>query len=75
MAYVATTSRLLKRVKTFKLENHVKIIIIIPEEVKVDILRRAKIYLHPMKYEHFEIAVVKAMAASLVPVVHKSGGS
>jgi len=40
----------------------------------MELLRKAKIYLHPMKYEHFGITMVEAMASSLVPVVHKSGG-
>ena len=43
-----------------------------------DLLRiygKAKIYLHAMKYEHFGISVVEAMAAGMVPVVHRSGGS
>jgi len=44
------------------------------EELKTEILRKAKIYLHPTKYEHFGIAVVEAMAAGLIPVVHRSGG-
>jgi glycosyltransferase involved in cell wall biosynthesis len=28
-----------------------------------------------MRYEHFGIAVVEAMAAGLIPIVHKSGGT
>jgi len=35
---------------------------------------KAKIYLHAMRYEHFGISIVEAMAAGLVPVVHRSGG-
>jgi len=35
---------------------------------------KAKIYLHAMKYEHFGISIVEAMAAGLVPIVHRSGG-
>jgi len=34
----------------------------------------AKVYLHTMPYEHFGISPVEAMAAGLVPVVHRSGG-
>jgi len=40
----------------------------------LDIYARAKVFLHAMKNEHFGIAVVEAMAAGLVPVVHRSGG-
>ena len=35
---------------------------------------KAKIYFHAMRYEHFGISIVEAMAAGLVPVVHRSGG-
>jgi len=35
---------------------------------------KAKVYLHAMRYEHFGISIVEAMAAGLVPVVHRSGG-
>jgi len=35
---------------------------------------KAKIYLHAMKYEHFGMSIVEAMAAGLVPIVHRSGG-
>jgi len=35
---------------------------------------KAKIYLHAMGYEHFGISIVEAMAAGLVPIVHRSGG-
>lgn len=65
---------LLKMLKTSKLEDRVKIVTNAPENVKMEILKRAKIYLHPMKYEHFGIAIVEAMASGLVPIVHRSGG-
>ena len=44
---------------------------------RVGLLRsivEAKVYLHTMPYEHFGISPVEAMAAGLVPVVHRSGG-
>jgi len=65
---------LIKRVKALKLEDRVKVIPNISEELKMKILAKAKIYLHPTRYEHFGISVVEAMAAGLIPVVHKSGG-
>jgi len=40
----------------------------------IELYGKAKIYLHAMIDEHFGISVVEAMAAGLVPVVHRSGG-
>jgi len=39
-----------------------------------DVLRRAKVYVHCARNEQFGIAIVEAMAAGCVPVVHDSGG-
>jgi len=69
--YYAT---LVKKVRVYGLEGRVKILLNVSEEQKIEVLKRAKVYLHPTKYEHFGIAVVEAMAAGLVPAVHKSGG-
>ena len=41
----------------------------------LNILSRSKVYLHAMVNEHFGMSVVEAMAAGLVPVVHRSGGT
>ncbi len=65
---------LIKEVKKNHLEERVKILVDISEEQKMNLLRKAKIYLHPMKYEHFGIAIVESMAAGLIPIVHKRGG-
>lgn len=67
-------THLMRRLRMLNLEDRVKILINASEELKMEILKKAKIYLHPTKYEHFGIAVVEAMAAGLIPVVHKSGG-
>ena len=67
-------AHLMRRIRMLNLEGRVKILINASEELKMEILKRAKIYLHPAKYEHFGIAVVEAMAAGLIPVVHRSGG-
>jgi len=67
-------AHLMRKLRVLNLEDRVKILINASEELKMEILKKAKIYLHPTKYEHFGIAVVEAMAAGLIPVVHKSGG-
>jgi glycosyltransferase involved in cell wall biosynthesis len=67
-------THLMRRIRMLNLEGRVKILMNVSEELKMEILKKAKIYLHPTKYEHFGIAVVEAMAAGLIPVVHRSGG-
>lgn len=41
---------------------------------KINLLRKAKVYFHTMPFEDFGISIVEGMAASCIPVVHKSGG-
>jgi len=65
---------LVRLVKSLRVEDRVRILPNASEREKIELLGRAKIYLHPMKYEHFGISVVEAMAAGLIPVVHRSGG-
>ena len=43
--------------------------------MKLNLMSRAKICIHPMKYEHFGIAVVEAMAVGLISIVHKYSGA
>jgi glycosyltransferase involved in cell wall biosynthesis len=43
-------------------------------EQKIDLLKRAKVYLHTMVGEHFGISIVEAMALGCIPIVHNSGG-
>ena len=43
-------------------------------EQKIDLLKRAKIYLHTMIGEHFGISIVEAMALGCLPIAHNSGG-
>ena len=54
--------------------DNVEVIPDAPLNEVLAIYRKAKVYLHTMAGEHFGIAVVEAMAAGLVPVVHASGG-
>lgn len=41
---------------------------------KIELLKKAKIYLHTMVGEHFGISIVEAMALGCIPIVHDSGG-
>ena len=62
------------RIRALNLQDRVMVVPDLSEGLKLELMKKAKVYLHPMRYEHFGIAVVEAMAARLVPVVHKSGG-
>jgi len=56
-------------------EERVKIYTNLNEDFKARLFSKAKVYLHTMRYEHFGIAVVEAMAAGCIPVVHRYSGS
>jgi glycosyltransferase involved in cell wall biosynthesis len=60
-------------IKSLGVEDRIAIIPNVNRNVKENLLSTAKIYLHPRKYEYFGIAIVEAMAAGLIPLVHKSG--
>lgn len=45
-----------------------------PLEKKLELLRKAKVYLHTTPFEHFGISIIEGMAAGCIPVVHDSGG-
>ena len=40
----------------------------------LEVLHSSRVFLHAAKEEHFGLVVVEAMAAGLIPVVHRSGG-
>jgi glycosyltransferase involved in cell wall biosynthesis len=69
-----TLERLQTLVKKLDLADRVKFYPNASAEQKIDLLRRAKIYLHTMIGEHFGISIVEAMALGCVPIVHDSGG-
>ncbi|MEM1832538.1 MAG: glycosyltransferase [Desulfurococcaceae archaeon] len=62
-------------IKKLNVEERVRIYTNLSEDLKVKLLSKAKAYLHTMKYEHFGIAVVEAMAAGSIPIVHRYSGS
>ncbi|MEM2514590.1 MAG: glycosyltransferase [Candidatus Bathyarchaeia archaeon] len=66
--------RLYLSIKSFGVNDRVLLLPNASEQVKIKLLNEAKAYLHTMKHEHFGIAVVEAMSAGLVPIVHRSGG-
>lgn len=60
--------------KKLNVEDMLLILPNISEEEKIVLLCKAKVYVHPMKNEHFGISVVEAMAAGLPVIVNRSGG-
>ena len=68
--YIAKLRKIIEK----KHLRNVKLHVDYPRKDQVKLYSRAKAYIHAMIGEHFGIAVVEAMAAGLVPVVHMSGG-
>ncbi len=61
-------------VKRQGLDDRIKFYPNASAELKADLLKRAKVYLHTMEGEHFGISIAEAMAFGCIPVVHDSGG-
>jgi glycosyltransferase involved in cell wall biosynthesis len=70
----ATLDNLQALVKKLDLAERVKIYPNASAQTKIDLLKRAKIYLHTMVGEHFGISIVEAMALGCMPIAHNSGG-
>ncbi len=69
-----TLQNLQKITKQLGLSDRVRFYPNASSTLKLDLLKRAKVYLHTMVGEHFGISIVEAMALGCVPVVHDSGG-
>jgi glycosyltransferase involved in cell wall biosynthesis len=69
-----TIANLQHIVKKLGLTDRVKFYPNASAEKKIELLKKAKIYLHTMVGEHFGISIVEAMALGCVPIVHNSGG-
>ena len=63
-----------KMVADLGLEDYVTFRTNVSFDSLLSIMKKAKIYFHPMVGEHFGMAVVEAMAAGLVPIVPSVGG-
>ncbi len=69
-----TLNALQRTVDELGLAERVKFYPDLPAENKIELLKRAKIYLHTMVGEHFGISIVEALALGCIPIVHNSGG-
>jgi alpha-1,2-mannosyltransferase len=70
----ATLAALEMQVEKLGLRDRVKFYPDAPADLKFELLRKAKVYLHAMVGEHFGISIVEAMAIGCTPLVHDSGG-
>ncbi|MCW3993214.1 MAG: glycosyltransferase [Candidatus Bathyarchaeota archaeon] len=71
---VPTLRKLKEQISAFHVKDRITILTNVPIDKFLEILLRAKVYLHIMPYDHFGISVVEGMASGCVPVVHHSGG-
>lgn len=69
-----TLDALQSTVKKLGLTERVKFYPDLPAQNKIELLKKAKIYLHTMVGEHFGISIVEALALGCIPIVHNSGG-
>lgn len=67
-------NQLFEEIKRNKVSDRVKVLINVPREQLLSILRTSKVFLHPARGEHFGVAIAEALASGCIPVVHNSGG-
>jgi len=61
-------------VKHYELEDFVRFEINLRFDRLLDLMRRSKVYIHPLPGEPFGISTVEAMSAGIIPVVPDIGG-
>jgi glycosyltransferase involved in cell wall biosynthesis len=64
-----------KMILNYGLENYVKLVFGASFDRLLDLMKRSKVYFHPLAGEPFGIAIVEAMASGLIPIVPTIGGS
>jgi glycosyltransferase involved in cell wall biosynthesis len=63
------------QIKSFNLQGRVTVLTDITRERMMNIVGKARVYLHPLTGEHFGISIAEAMAMGCVPVVFDEGGA
>jgi glycosyltransferase involved in cell wall biosynthesis len=71
---ISYLTQLIELTRKLDLEKNIAFHVNATEYEKLDILSKAKVYLHPLEGEHFGISIVEGMAAGLIPVVPSIGG-
>jgi alpha-1,2-mannosyltransferase len=65
----------LKRlIREYNLDNNFTVEVGVSFEQLLELMRKSKVYLHPLAGEPFGISIVEAMSAGLIPVVPDEGG-
>jgi alpha-1,2-mannosyltransferase len=70
---VAYFKKIVAMVKERRLTN-VTLMTNVASSIRSEMYKKASVYLHTMEDEDFGIAIVEAMSAGVLPVVHKSAG-
>jgi glycosyltransferase involved in cell wall biosynthesis len=64
-----------KMILDYGLKNYVKLVFGASFDRLLDLMKKSKVYFHPLAGEPFGIAIVEAMASGLIPIVPTIGGS
>jgi glycosyltransferase involved in cell wall biosynthesis len=64
-----------KMILDYGLQNYVKLVFGASFDRLLELMKRSKVYFHPLAGEPFGIAIVEAMASGLIPIVPTIGGS
>lgn len=70
----ASYRKVCRLIKKCCVEDKVIIIANASHEVKMELLRKAKVFLHTSLFEPFGISIAEGMGSGCIPVVHDSGG-
>lgn len=66
--------QIVNMIKTSGVSDYVRLEVNATSEMLKSILRKGKVYFHPMQGEPFGISIAEAMSAGLIPVVPSIGG-
>ena len=64
-----------KMILDYGLQNYVKLVFGASFDRLLDLMKRSKLYFHPLPGEPFGISIAEAMASGLIPIVPTIGGS
>ena len=64
-----------KMILDYGLQNYVKLVFGASFDRLLDLMKKSKLYFHPLAGEPFGIAIAEAMASGIIPIVPTIGGS